>query len=273
MMTKWLITWLCALSGVLAAQHEVVDFFVDPVGKAYYLLADEQLVTDNPTGQNRFVFYDSSLGAPTSVDVTNPFAILLFYADYGTVVLLDRTLSEVSRLDLFAGEAVLQPEALARAADDGLWVFDGWDYRLKLLDATGAVRLQSNDLRLALQLKTAPAAIYVNGGEVLLHYRDEQRLAIFTAYGRFQRWIDLPAADHFGWYAPVLTGTTDSVAWTYRGGEPAVRNWPQRPATANGDQLTPLGGKRYWQRQGYYGLDASGRSRLLPFPQKARKEK
>ena len=253
-MMRMLIWWLLA-SATLSGQRTVVDFFVDPVGKAYYLLADEQLVTANPVGQNEFAFYDSSLGAPTSVDVTNPFAILLFYADYGTVVLLDRTLSEVSRLDLFAGENVLQPVAAARATDDGLWIFDGWDYRLKLLAPNGDLRLRSNDLRLSLNVEEEPTAIYVAGGAIYVHYPDSDRLALFTNYGRFERWIRLPPADRFGWYAPVLTGLGPETAWTYRSGE----------AEARSQTLRHPAGRVYWKQQGYYGLEQNGYARLLPF--------
>lgn len=197
---------------------KVVDFFVDNAGKKYYLLADDNFVTDNPLGRNQFAFYDSSLGAPGCVDVSDPFAMLLFYPEYGTVVVLDRTLSELSRIDLFAIDDIRQPEVLARASDRGTWVFDSWDYRLKLLDPGGRMRLQSNDLRLELKSSTNPSAVYVDRGTVLLHYAEENKLAVFTNYGRFERWVSLPAAEHFGWRPPYLTGNTASGYWTYKAG-------------------------------------------------------
>ena len=247
-------SWLTLAAAALVGQATVVDFYVDPVGKAYYLLADEQLVTDNPTGRNRFNFYDSSLGAPATVDVTNPFAILLFYPDYGTVVVLDRTLSEVSRLDLFAAPGVEQPVALARATDDGMWVFDAWDYHLKLLEPGGRVRRESNDLRLELGLVAAPDFVYVDGGRVLLHFVADGRLAVFTNYARFERWVDLPAAATFGWYAPYLTGTAAAGGWTYRTGEPTVRRRDEYR----------LAGRVYHLREGRYELGTNGVMQLVP---------
>jgi len=178
---------------------EVVDFFIDNAGKQYYLLADDNFVTDNPLGQNQFAYYDSSLGAPT-------------------VVVLDRTLSELGRIDLFAQDDIRQPEALARASDRGTWIFDAWDYRLKLLNPGGGLRLESNDLRLELKSSATPVAVYVDRGTVLLHYADEKKLAVFTNYGRFERWVSLPAAEHFGWRPPYLTGSSAGGYWTYKAG-------------------------------------------------------
>jgi hypothetical protein len=203
----------------------VVDFFVDNTGKTYRLLANDNLVLANPLGQNNFEFYDSSLGAPTSIDVSSPFAILLFYADYGVIVVLDRTLSEVSRIDLLSLESVEQPVAAARASDNGIWVFDSWDYHLKLLDERGQLRLESNDLRLEIKEAAVPDAIYVDRGRVLLHYVDAQKIGVFTNYGRFDRWVELPAATHFGWCAPLLTGTTEAGYWTLDALQKEARPW------------------------------------------------
>ncbi|MEM9260838.1 MAG: hypothetical protein AAGA62_14415, partial [Bacteroidota bacterium] len=210
-----LLFFACATSRSQQAK-KTADFYLDPVGKLYYLLTDDRLITDNPLGQNRFEFYDSSLGAPDLVDVTNPFAILLYYEAYGQIVVLDRTLSEVSRLDLFSLEDILEPAALARAADNNVWVFDGWDYRLKLLNAQGAVSQQSNDLRLELKLADPPDHIYVDRTAVILHFQEAQELAIFTNYGRFETWVDLPEGERFGWHAPFLLGTSASSSWLWR---------------------------------------------------------
>ncbi|MBC6994454.1 hypothetical protein QWY85_06235 [Neolewinella lacunae] len=233
---------------------QVVDFFIDPVGKPYYLLANAELVTDNPLGQNRFSFYDSSLGAPSVVDVSNPFAILLFYPDYGQMIVLDRTLSEVSRLDLFSVDGLQQPAALARATDNQVWVFDAWDYRLKLLDNGGNISRQSNDLRLEIAVEDPPDFIYADRATVLLHFLGSQRLAIFTNYGRFQGWASLPTATHFGWHPPFLTGSSPENAWTWTI-ETGAR--PQVPGTDKGKVLTTSAG--------HYTLDEKQVARFSTF--------
>jgi len=222
------------------------DFFLDPVGKRYYLLADDRLVTANPLGQNRFEFYDSSLGGPDLVDVTNPVAILLYYEAYGQIVVLDRTLSEVSRLDLFSLDEILEPAALARATDNNIWVFDGWDYRLKLLDKQGKVARKSNDLRLELKMSEAPDAVYVDRQSVLLHFMEDRRLAVFTNYGRFERWVALPEAEAYGWHAPLLFGSGQT-------------SWLLNVATGARTQVQEkVKGKALAGKEGYYRFGESG---------------
>lgn len=212
-----LLTILISACTVTRSQpgNSVDRLFLDPTGKTYFLLADERLVTDNPLGQNRFEFFDSSLGSPDVVDVANPFSVMLFYADYGQLIILDRTLSERSRLDLFSVEDILEPSTVARASDNKVWVFDNWDYRLKLLDQSGKVSQRSNDLRLEIRAVTPPDAIYVNRGQVLLHYMADNRAALFTNYGRFEQWITFPAADDFAWNPPFLLGRSKDSFWIW----------------------------------------------------------
>ncbi len=195
---------------------EVADFFLDPVGKAYYLLDDDRFVTDNRLGDTRYSFYDSSLGSPDYIDVTNPFQILIYYRQYGTVVILDRTLSELDRIDLFAREDLRQPGAIARSYDNGIWVFDNWDYRLVRLSEEGRIDQQSNNLRLELGVASDPSAIFVDRQAVMLYFPGENRLAVFTNYGKFERWITVPGGARLSWYAPRLLGVDeDARTWMW----------------------------------------------------------
>ena len=214
---RWLFLVLLFSCSLVRSQSStgVTAFFVDPVGKAYLLLTDGSLVTENPLGQNAFAFFDSSLGTPDIVDVTNPFAVVLFYADYGTAIILDRTLSEVRRLDLFRSDRLEQPTLLARATDNGLWVFDAWDYRLKQLDQNAEVATESNDLRLQIGLTNSPAALYVYQNQVLLLFPEQSRLATFTNFGQFRGWVELPPAAHYGWLDGRLGGWDTSDSWVY----------------------------------------------------------
>lgn len=200
----------------------VADFFVDPMGKGYFLLDDAQLVTGNQLGGNTYSFYDSSLGSPDYIDVANPFQILVYYRDYGTVIVLDRTLSELDRIDLFANPAIRQPGVLARSYDNGIWVFDNWNYRLLRLDEWGEVDRQSNNLRLELNSAGEPDGLFVDRNAVVLYFREESRLAVFTNYGEFEGWVNVPAAADLSWHAPYLLGIVDGRGWQWSPGLRAV---------------------------------------------------
>ncbi|THH36492.1 hypothetical protein [Neolewinella litorea] len=220
MIARWILwlglLWLAHPVGA-QAPGGVTDFFLDPVGKPYFLLQDDRLVTGNQLGANTYSFYDSSLGSPDYVDVTNPFQILVYYREYGTVVVLDRTLSELDRIDLFAIQDIQQPGAIARSYDNGIWVFDNWGYRLLRLDENGRIDQQTNNLRLQLGIATPAGAIFVDRNAVMLHFPEEGRLAVFTNYGKFRYWVAIPPADELSWSAPRLLGLSaggDAWLWT-----------------------------------------------------------
>ena len=214
----------------LSARGQVEDFFVDPAGKGYFLLEDARLVTPNPLGGNTYSFYDSSLGAPDYIDVTNPFQILVYYRDYGTVVVLDRTLSELDRIDLFAIEAIQQPGVIARSYDNGMWVFDNWDFRLLRLNGVGEVEQRTNNLRLQLGIAGPADALFVDRNAVALYFAAEHRMAVFTNYGEFRRWVEVPAGVTLSWRAPRLLAIGDEQHWMWTPRETELLplgEWPE----------------------------------------------
>ena len=221
----------CATTRTQSAAGGVKDFFLDPAGKVYLLLSDDRLVTGNRLGNATNSFYDSSLGSPDYIDVANPFQVLVYYREYGTVVMLDRTLSELDRIDLFANAAIRQPGAIARSYDNGMWVFDNWSYQLLRLDDRGTVDQQTNDLRLQLNGPGEAAAIFVGRNQVMLHFPAVNRLAVFTNYGEFQRWVDLPAGARLSWNAPRLLAVLGEEAWAWAPDLPAVEPLGPLPET------------------------------------------
>ena len=250
----WLLFISCGASLPSTAQRGArpVTFFEDPAGKTYLLLSDSRLITRNQLGGTVNTFFDSSLGAPDHVDVTNPFSIILYYQDYGRIVLLDRTLSEITRIDLFNVEGLQQPGALARANDNQIWVYDDWDYRLKLLDEQGRVARQTNNLRLDLKVTQDPAAIYVDRGTVALYFPELNKLAILTNYGRFEHWVELPPTKQVSYQTPYLTGYDEANSWRYVMGAKKTEKWARPQVQGEGEQTRRPG------KDSYRYLDAKG---------------
>ena len=266
MVMRWVsIMWFWWTAAVCVAQADatVADFFLDPAGKAYFLLDDDRLITANPLGANTYAWYDSSLGSPDYVDVTNPFQILVYYREYGQVVVLDRTLSELDRIDLFANPAIEQPGVIARSYAGGIWVFDNWNYRLLRIDDRGEVDQQTNNLRLQLREPGEPGGLFVSRNNVMLYFPEVGRLAVFTNFGQFERWIELPAADVLSWNSPRLLGTGTTGNWVWQPGQFTVtplEALPEQLATARRILAGP---------QGYLTADLAGlKTRTTAFAKK-----
>ena len=226
-----LLCWLssAALRGGGVASSDSIPFFLDPVGKAYFLQAGAHLVTGNPLNNQVYEFYDSSLGAPTLVDVMNPFEIIVYYQDYARIILLDRTLSEIQRIELNAYADLQQAGAVARGLRNDIWVFDDWDYQLKLIVPGQGLRSVTNDLRLQLGVDMPPAAILVDGTTIGLLAHDRRQLFVFDNTGRYRRTVKLPSAGYLGWSSPYLLGTdgeAGTAPWGLRLGEREVTLLP-----------------------------------------------
>jgi hypothetical protein len=70
------------------------------------------------------------LGNITSIDVSNPFEIYIFYRDQNKVVFLDNLLNIRGECDL-ESIGVSQIACLGRSADNQIWLFDVADLKLK----------------------------------------------------------------------------------------------------------------------------------------------
>ncbi|PHI20559.1 hypothetical protein CEQ90_07350 [Lewinellaceae bacterium SD302] len=184
---------LLAVQNSLAAQdtlfniNGVVDFRVDPIGQLFYLREDGSLARRDVAADSTYTFNDNLLGPISSIDVSNPFGPILYFEDYFRLLLLDRTLNEVSSLDLQSSSVLQAAGIFARNFNDQVWIFDEGDFRLKLLAPGGKVVKQSDDLRRRMGLNRSPKALFAAGNLLYVHY-PERGIAVFSNYGRFLRW-------------------------------------------------------------------------------------
>lgn len=164
---------------------------VDELGQLYLLTPQNELIKYKPDGQELFRYNNNTLGELAVVDVSNPFNILLFYPAHQRVVLLDRTLNPQASLDLRDG-ALLNAATVGLSRDNNIWVYDDWDFRLKLINARGEELLRTDDLRLSLQATETPTQIRVHRERVYLCFPG-RGVAEFTNFGQFMGWLPIGA--------------------------------------------------------------------------------
>lgn len=194
----------------------VKEVYTDQLGQLYLLLPDGQLSRKDIAGDSTYTFFDNLLGEITSLDLSDPFSPMVYYQDYQTIVLLDRTLSETGRMDLRENEYLGLAGVFRRSFDDRVWVYDEWDFRLKLFNAQGELLQQSDDLRRSINLLDSPHSIYVRGNNLLLLI-PERGLARFSAVGQFLGWDALPNANVYQWSQEGLIAWDNSSAWEWKG--------------------------------------------------------
>ncbi|MEP2936769.1 MAG: hypothetical protein ABJM06_00140 [Gilvibacter sp.] len=77
-------------------------------------------------------YADMRLGGIESVDIINPLKVLVYYADFNTVVLLDNTLNEIERINFNEVEGFANIDSVRMANNNSLWVFNQDNQQLEL---------------------------------------------------------------------------------------------------------------------------------------------
>jgi len=166
---------------------QVSSATVDNLGNLYFANTENEIFKEGPEG-NRMAYYsNNSLGNIGSIDATSPLKVLIFYPSFSTCIVLDRRLLETSRfnlIDLGLGEI----NTIAFSRDGTLWVFDDHEQRLLKVNTSGAVILQSDDLRLVFNERIRPTKAVEAGGAIYLNVPD-RGILVFDLYGQYKTQI------------------------------------------------------------------------------------
>jgi hypothetical protein len=201
-MTKLLVILVSFFVGSLSAfaqKQELVIVDTIPVAarwivtdKMQHLFVvknDHTLLKYDAKGELLYEYNENSLGEISSVDVQNPFFILVYYNDYTTVVILDRTLSEVRRQDL-ADLNIDQVQAIGIASDNNIWLFDNNTFTLKKIDAQNHILLESNDLSMLSDDLPTPTQLIEYQNQIYLN-SPENGILVFDQYATYFKTISV----------------------------------------------------------------------------------
>lgn len=164
---------------------QISDFNVDNIGNVYLLFQNGQLKKIKANGDSLAVFNNvRRFGKPFSIDVSNPLKVLLYYKDFGTIVVLDRLLNNLAVLDL-RSQNLLQINAVGQSYDNNIWIFDGLENKLKKIGDDGKLLDQSADLRMVFDSTPSPAII-TDQDQLVYLYDPLKGVYIFDYYGGFK---------------------------------------------------------------------------------------
>lgn len=204
--------WSTAQSDSLKvrAQFEVIGELVevDPLLQLYTLDQQQYLRKYDPQGLLLFNYQNNNLGPLHRCDANNPFNVLLFYQDFNTILILDRTLNPLVEVNLDAlGYFAIQ--LIAAAPDNKIWLYDPADFKLKKIDTKGRVLAESQDLSLQFPDGLNWQQIKVLGDEVFIQAND-QLLLVFNQFGQWVKSMNI-ATGKFHWKQNSLFLLEDSI--------------------------------------------------------------
>lgn len=173
---------------VRVIKGDITGFTVDNLDNVYILNSRNQLKKLNANGDSVAIYNDvKKFGQASLIDVTNPLKILLYYKDFATIVMLDRFLNVVNVVDL-RKQGILQAKAIGQSNDNKIWVYDEAEAKLKKLDESGKLLLETPDIRLLTGQAAVPSRIFDENRYVYL-YDPEKEVFVFDYFGTFKNGI------------------------------------------------------------------------------------
>jgi hypothetical protein len=187
---------------IASIQGDIVDFAVDNLDNVYVLTGTDQLKKYNVNGDSVAIFNNvKKFGKVSTIDVSNPLKVLLYYKDFSTIVVLDRLLTVRNTIDL-RQQNIFQVKAIGQSYDNNIWVYDEGDSKLKKINDEGKSLLETADFRLLFDEAPHVKNIYDQDGFVYL-YDPEQSIFVFDYYGALRNkiqisgWLDFKVAGKF----------------------------------------------------------------------------
>jgi hypothetical protein len=200
---------------IASISGDIVDFTVDNLDNVYILTGTDQLKKYSPNGDSVAVFNNvKNFGKVSTIDVSNPLKVLLYYKDFSTVVILDRLLTVRSTIDL-RQQNIFQVNAIGQSYDNNIWLYDEDESKLKKIDETGKVLLETPDFRLLFNEAPHIKNIYDQDGFVYL-YDPELCVFVFDYYGSLRNKILISGWQDFKVAGKYIFGTNNDTLHRYQ---------------------------------------------------------
>ncbi len=191
------------------------SFNVDNLDNIYLITNTNQLKKINSKGDSIGVFNDvKRFGNPSSIDVTNPLKVLLYYKNFSTVVILDRMLNIRNTIN-FRKQNIFLVKTIASSYDNNIWLFDEADYKLKKIDKEGDQLQETTGWRILFDTVPSPTQLIDRDNYVYL-YDPEKGFYIFDYYGGFKNRLAFLNWTNVEVSGKNMYGFSNNILYTYQ---------------------------------------------------------
>ena len=156
---------------------------VDNFGNLFVVTPENEVLKFNAQGKFLWNYTNNNFGEITQLDVTDPLRVILFYAAFQQIIVLNNNLSEISKYS-FNQNPEVQVTLVSSANNNGFWVYDQINRELKKLSNSFLDDLRSGNIyqRNGFDMK----ADFIITDEQHVYVNDEKEgIRIFDNYGNF----------------------------------------------------------------------------------------
>jgi hypothetical protein len=161
----------------------------------FYAVGDNQILKYDKDGKFQQRYEEVKNGKIGSIDVTNPFKLLVYYPDFMNAVLLDKFMTYLTSYNFF-DLGYQNISAVGTSSDGYLWFYDALDYKLKKIDATGNVQLQSQPVNQLIDKIITPNFILERNGQVFVN-DPIVGILVFDNFGAYYKTIPIKGLQKF----------------------------------------------------------------------------
>ncbi len=171
------------------------DIQTDRLGNLYVVTKTNQLYKYNANGELLCTLNYKYLGNINHIDATNPLEVYVFYKEQNEILFLDNNLAYRGEI-LLNDYSISQASAVARAFDNGIWLFDNADLQLKKLSKTGELLQQSGNVKQYVSGNISPTFIYDNNDRVFVN-DSSNGILVFNVFGSYMKTIPIKGCVEF----------------------------------------------------------------------------
>jgi len=193
-MMQWFIYSLVLLMGVPSATDDVLNaenVYCDHLGNVY-LLESNRLVKYN-ADMELYAAYDCQEQMITSVDVSDPLRILVYFASAGEIVFLDKQMSPIGDPVSLDQLGYYDVTAACSASRGGFWLFDSRSRQIVHIDQYGESGLTTPVVD---QFSGLPEQLQEHNSKLYLGFPGKAVL-VFNAMGAYQKTLPFPYRQEF----------------------------------------------------------------------------
>jgi len=144
----------------------------------------------------RTYYSNNSYGNISSLDVSNPFNLLVYYSDFQVIVNLDTHLSEISKPIQAVDLEDIEVELICKSAEGGFWIFDRFTQSIKHFDAYLNSNKSSLDFRTLFDENCTPNFMREWNNKLYVNTLEGSFL-IFDTFGNLEKTLSLSIEKEF----------------------------------------------------------------------------
>ncbi len=164
---------------IIRTDAEIIS--TDSFGQLY-IYANNSLKKYNKNGQILSTYSDQSNGKLSSIDVSDPYILLLFYQDLNRIVLLDDKLAPIGSPFELDNLGIYNVSTVCKSKNFAVWIYDRFDNRL--------IQYGFNPKGVLQELKLDPLnieqeVVFMLESGKYLYLNTGERLILFDQYGSY----------------------------------------------------------------------------------------